>query len=155
MNPEIVDFTETPVAALEHRASADTLMDTVGNFIAWRKASKASPEARSRTFGIAYNDPEGSSPEAFRFDVCGELKAPLEANGAGVVEKAIPAGRCARLRHIGTLDSVAVVVRKLYADWLPESGEELRDFPLYFHYMKRVPAVLEHEQVTDIYLPLR
>jgi AraC family transcriptional regulator len=37
---------------------------------------------------------------------------------------------------------------------LPESGEELRDFPLFFHYIKRVPETLEHEQVTDVYLPL-
>ena len=43
----------------------------------------------------------------------------------------------------------------LYASWLPQSGEQLRDFPVFFHYIKRMPAVQEHEQVTDVYLPLR
>ena len=37
----------------------------------------------------------------------------------------------------------------------PQSGEQLRDFPLFFHYIARMPAVSEHEQVTDVYLPLR
>jgi AraC family transcriptional regulator len=38
---------------------------------------------------------------------------------------------------------------------LPESGEELRDFPLFFNYLNLVPDVAEHELVTDIYLPLK
>jgi hypothetical protein len=42
----------------------------------------------------------------------------------------------------------------LYRDWLPASGEELRDFPLYFHYLNLVHEVAVHELLTDIYLPL-
>ena len=49
----------------------------------------------------------------------------------------------------------ATVPWHLYRDWLPESGEELRDFPLFFHYVKKVPDVPEHEQVTDVFLPLK
>ncbi|MDK3166032.1 GyrI-like domain-containing protein [Aeromonas caviae] len=44
--------------------------------------------------------------------------------------------------------------RALYRDWLPASGEELRDFPLFFHYHNFVHEVPTHELVTDIYLPL-
>jgi AraC family transcriptional regulator len=42
----------------------------------------------------------------------------------------------------------------LYRDWLPASGEELRDFPMYFHYLNFVHQVAVHELLTDIYLPL-
>ena len=42
----------------------------------------------------------------------------------------------------------------LYREWLPASGEELRDFPLYFHYHNFVHEVGEYELVTDLYLPL-
>jgi len=46
-------------------------------------------------------------------------------------------------------------VRYLYGVWLPASGEELRDFPCFFHYVNLFPYVAEHELVTDIYLPLK
>ncbi|MCC7824005.1 GyrI-like domain-containing protein, partial [Klebsiella pneumoniae] len=42
----------------------------------------------------------------------------------------------------------------LYRDWLPASGETLRDFPVYFRYLNFVHEVAEHELQTDIYLPL-
>jgi len=43
----------------------------------------------------------------------------------------------------------------LYGQWLPESGEELRDSPFFFHYINLFPQVAEHELITDIYLPLK
>jgi AraC family transcriptional regulator len=45
-------------------------------------------------------------------------------------------------------------VHYLYGQWLPSSGEELRDFPCFFHYINLFPEVPEHELITDIYLPL-
>lgn len=71
------------------------------------------------------------------------------------MEKVIPAGRCAVARHIGSTDAIGATVHALYASWLPQSGEQLRDFPCFFHYIERMPDVAEHEQVTDVYLPLR
>ena len=86
--------------------------------------------------------------------MCGELKRELDDNDYGVVQKTIPGGACVRVRHLGSLDTIGPVVRRLYGTWLPDSGRELRDFPCFFHYMKRMPYVSEHEQVTDIYLPI-
>lgn len=154
MNPRIVNFAETRVAVLEHRGPPAELMASVGRFIAWRRACDDSPVATSRTFGIAYDDPDNTPPVEFRFDICGELAGPLQANASGVVEKRIPAGRCAVVRHLGSTDAIGETVLPLYRNWLPASGERLRDFPLFFHYIERMPAVKEHEQVTDVYLPL-
>lgn len=155
MNPDIVQFESTRVAVLTHEGPPETLMASVGRFIQWRKASGDSPIATCRTFGIPHGDPEAADATTFRFDVCGELLGPLRPNPAGVIEKVIPGGRCAVARHIGSTDSIGDTVRTLYASWLPASGEQLRDFPFFFHYVKRMPAVAEHEQVTDVYLPLR
>lgn len=155
MTPKIVNFKETRVAALEHRGSPDRLMSSVARFIEWRKSCRDSPVGSCRTLGINYQDLNPANPEEYRFDICAELSGPLSPNGAGVVEKVIPGGRCAMARHVGSTDAIGETVRELYAKWLPESGEQLRDFPLFFHYVARVPAVSEHEQVTDVYLPLR
>ena len=129
-------------------------MASVGRFIAWRRACQDSPVATSRTLGIAYDDPRTTNPGAFRFDICGELKGPLLANSAGIVEKFIPAGRCAVARHIGSTDMIGETMHTLYAEWLPKSGERLRDFPCFFQYVVGMPQVQEHEQITDIHLPL-
>jgi AraC family transcriptional regulator len=47
------------------------------------------------------------------------------------------------------------VVAPLFNEWLPKSGEQLRDFPLFFHYVNVGPGVAEQDMITDIYLPLR
>ena len=155
MTPSIVEFTTARVAVLEHVGPPETLMSSVTRFIQWRKASGDSPSATCRTFGVPHDNPETVEPAKFRFDVCGELHGPLHPNDAGVIEKLIPGGRCAVARHIGSTDAIGDTVRALYARWLPASGEQLRDFPVFFHYVKRMPSVAEHEQVTDVYLPLR
>jgi AraC family transcriptional regulator len=59
------------------------------------------------------------------------------------------------LRHIGSDDSFGEAARFLYAVWLPESGEEVRDYPLYCQRVAFFPDVPEHEAVTDLFLPLK
>lgn len=153
MNVKIVNFNETRVAVLEHRKSPKLVDETVDTFIEWRKENGHSP-ANSKTFGIIYDDPESVAPEAFRFDLCGKVDSIVSKNIYGVISKTIPGGRCAVLRHSGSLDNIGDTVRYLYSKWLPESSEELRDFPCFFHYLKLASEVPENEQVTDIYLPL-
>ena len=67
----------------------------------------------------------------------------------------IPGGRCAVLRVIGGSDDLEAPALYLYRDWLPASGEEPRDFPLYCQRVSFFPDVPEHEAVTDLFLPLK
>jgi AraC family transcriptional regulator len=155
MEVQIVDFDETMVAVLEHHGAPEQIFESVKVFIDWRKQSRRSPNTSSRTFGIAYDDPANTPPESFHFDICGEVDSAVPENPQGVISKRIPGGRCARVRHLGSTDRINESIYPLYHEWLPESGEELRDFPIFFHYLMRIPEVPEHEQVTDIYLPLK
>lgn len=152
---EIVNFETTHVAVLEHRGPTERINDSVAQFIAWRKESGLSPRQSSRSFGIAYDNPDTTEPSLFRFDICGEVAAEVPPNPQGVVTKAIPGGRCARVRHHGSHTRISESIYPLYRNWLPGSGEELRDFPLYFHYVNLMPDTPECDLVTDIYLPLK
>ena len=58
-------------------------------------------------------------------------------------------------RHLGSHMRIGESIYPLYRNWLPGSGEELRDFPLFFHYLNLLPDTPENELVTDIYLPLK
>ncbi|WGS83883.1 AraC family transcriptional regulator [Methylomonas sp. UP202] len=155
MQIEIVEFEQTKVAVLEHRGPVETLNDSIAVFIEWRRASGLSPKSTSNTYGLAYDDPETTAPENFRFDLCGSVEQDVPHNPQGVVTKTIPGGRCAVIHHVGPHEVMDDKIRFLYGTWLPESNEELRDFPCFFHYLNLFPDVPENELITDIYLPLK
>lgn len=148
----ILDFPATPVALIEHRGDPMAIGDTIRRFIDWRRASGL-PPARSATFNILHNDPDSVPPEEHRLDIaCAAAK--VAPNHAGVTEGLIPAGRCAVVRLTGPGDDLRAPAHFLYADWLPRSGEELRDFPMFAERVRFFPDVPANEAVTDVYLPL-
>lgn len=150
----VVHFQPTRVALLEHRGSALTLGDSIRKFIAWRKMHGLHP-SKHATFNIVHDDPDESPAGEFRFDLCVAFDGPVAANEDGVRESVIAGGRCAMVRHVGSDDRLGRSIHRLYAEWLPTSGEETRDFPLFMQRVKFFPEVPDAEAVTDIYLPLR
>ena len=148
----IIQFPETPVGILTHHGDPRLLGDTIRRFIAWRKANGLSPK-RSATFNLLHTDPETTEPADYRLGLCCATDR-VDANDAGVVAGVIRAGRCAALRLIGNSDDLRPAVQFLYADWLPRSGLELRDHPIFAQRVTLYPDVPEHEAITDIFLPL-
>lgn len=155
MNINLVEFDHTLIAVLEHRGPAEKIDESLDTFRAWRKATTHSPVASHRSFGLVYDDPDTVEPAKFRFDLCAEVDETIPDNAQGLINKAIPSGRCAVLRHEGSLDKIGDKVRHLYCHWLPNSGEELRDFPCFFHYTNLNGEVPEDQLITDIYLPIQ
>ena len=64
-------------------------------------------------------------------------------------------GRCAVLRVVGNTDNLEPAALYLYRDWLPASGEEAREFPIYCQRLSFFPEVPEHEAVAELFLPLK
>jgi len=155
MQVRIVDFAEVRVAALDHCGPPAQLDESVRRFIQWRKSSGQSPVATQRTFGIPYGNPDTTPAEEFRFALCGELDEAVLPNDYGVREMIIPGGHCAVVRHIGSPDHIGESIYPVYRDWLPGSNEELRDHPLFFHYLSVFPETPPEACQTDIYVPLQ
>jgi len=159
MNIRIIHFKEIKVATLEHKGPQHTLPTSIEHFRAWRKISGLSPITEKRTFGVAISDPERTKPENFRFDICSEIDASVEAkvgnNELGIVCKAIPANRCAYIQHVGTKEELGKAANQLVRKWFPQSDEHTGNFPLFFEYKTFDPETPEDEYVTDIYLPLQ
>jgi len=155
MQTRIIDFPTVRVAALEHRGAPGEVQQSVQTFIAWRLHSGQSPVASSRTFGIPFNNPDTTPAEDFRFAICGEIEEPVAPNTFGVEELVIPGGRCVVVRHVGSPDHIGETIYPIYRDWLPTSGEELRDHPLFFHYLSVYPETPQEQWQTDVYVPLQ
>lgn len=149
----IVEFPETLVAVLEHHGPPELEHETARRFVEWRIANRLSRD-RHQTYGIHYTDPRITPPAAHRMDICVSVLEPIASNPQGVVNKVIPAGRCAVARHLGSRNHVGAAVY-LSEVWLPASGERLGTFPMFFHYVNVGPDIRDDDMITDVYLPLR
>ncbi len=152
MEVSIVQFPETPVAVVEHRGSPALEHESVLKMIAWRKENRLPPE-HHRSYGIHYNNPQEVNQSDYRVDLGTNYEGEVSENSYGVVAKLIPACRCALARHLGSRANVTAAAY-LYECWLPNSGETLGEFPIFFHYVNVGPEVKEADMITDVYLPL-
>ena len=144
----------TTVAIMEHRGDPATLPATIQRFIAWRKASHLHPRT-SPTFNVWRSERRPASSADYSVDLCVGTDQPIEANGEQIKAGEIPGGRCAVLRVVGDTDNLEPAALYLYRDWLPASGEEARDFPIYCQRLSLFPEVPEHETIADVFLPLK
>ncbi len=154
---ETVTLAPIPIAKLSHYGPAQLLDKTVAQFIEWRKASGLSPVTSQRSFGLSYCDPEATPEQDFRFDVCGSLLPgqSVPKNTQGVTLSELPGGRYAKLLHPGHPDTANPSIYFLYREWLPQSGESLREAPLLFEYLNLVPQTSNDKLCTLIYLPIK
>ncbi|SFO29837.1 AraC family transcriptional regulator [Bradyrhizobium sp. Ghvi] len=156
-NSDDVTIREVPttrVAIMEHRGSPATLGATIQRFIAWRKARGLHPGI-SPTFNVWRSERNPASPADYSTDLCVGTDQPITGSDGDVKAGEIPGGRCAVLRVVGYTDNLEPAALFLYREWLPASGEEARDFPIYCQRLSFFPDVPEHETVAELFLPLK
>lgn len=150
----IRELTPTRVAIFEHRGDPAALDATIQRFITWRKAAGLSPRTNP-TFNIWYSERRPAVPADYSMDLCVGLDAdqPIESGDETVKAGEIPGGRCAILRVTGDTHNLEPAALYLYRDWLPASGEEMRDFPIYCQrFFLDAP---EQGTAAELYLPLK
>ncbi|OHV60910.1 AraC family transcriptional regulator [Mesorhizobium sp. LCM 4576] len=145
----------TPVAIMEHRGDRATLGDTIQRFIAWRKAAGLSPET-SPTFNVFRSERCPAVAADYSMDICVGTDQPIAADDKQMKAGVIPGGRCAVLRYPGNTNNLEPAALYLYREWLPASGEEARDFPIYCQRrLSFLPELSVPEIVVELFLPLK
>lgn len=103
-------------------------------------------------YGVPWNDPEVAEVPVFfaglDLGACPPPPPPLEVMVLGGGDHAVT-------RVIGPYAGIDEACAALYRDWLPASGREPADAPLFHHYIDDPEATPEHALRTDIYLPLQ
>ncbi|GAO40678.1 putative AraC family transcriptional regulator [Sphingomonas changbaiensis NBRC 104936] len=151
----IRDLPSTPVAVMAHRGDRATLGETIEQFIAWRKAAGLSPET-SPTFNIFRSERTPANPADYSMDLCVGTDQPIAPDDEQMKAGVIPGGRCAVLRIVHNTNNLEAAALFLYRDWLPASGEETRDFPIYCRrHLSVFPNVPVPEMVCELFLPLK
>lgn len=150
----IRDVPPTPVAILEHRGDRAGLPATIETFIAWRKAAGLSP-ATSPTFNIFRSERTPDNPADYSMDLCVGTDHAVGPEDPVMKAGIIPGGRCAVLRVADDTHNLEPAAHFLYRDWLPASGEEVRDFPIYCRrHLSLSSDGGAQDVVVELFLPL-
>ncbi|MFC5525330.1 GyrI-like domain-containing protein [Rhodanobacter ginsengisoli] len=152
----IRDVPPMPVAMIEHRGDRATLGTTIERFKAWCKAEGLSPETGRSSLMVFRSERCPANPADYSMDLCVGTDRPIEMNDEGMKAGLIPGGRCAVLRYPGNTNNLEPAALYLYRDWLPDSGEEVRDFPIYCQRrLSLMPDVSAPEVIVELFLPLK
>lgn len=103
--------------------------------------------------GVHYHDPNVVAPADLRAHA-GLVIADDKPLPSALEEVWLQAGECAVLNYKGPYTAIKVAYDYLYGDWLPKSGREPEDTPVYEMYLNDPAQVAESELLTDIILPL-
>ena len=152
----VLTVPDTPVALLAHRGDRAKLRESSERLRTWSAAAGLAPETGRPSFMVFRSEREPDVPEDYSVDLCIGTDRAIAAADAPVTAGVIPGGRCAVLRYPGNSNNLEPAALYLYRDWLPQSGEEARDFPIYARRaLVPVPNMQAHEVVVELYLPLK
>ena len=102
---------------------------------------------------IYHDDPKVTTSEKLRTDVCLVLSKPTEPKGE-IGVKEIAGGKYAVFLYQGPYTNLGIVYDTIFAQWLPGSGYELRNAPLFEKYVNDPSRTEEAKLKTEIYIPL-
>ncbi len=151
MEIRIVELAPLKIVAMRNVGAYESLFNGYGQLFE-AVAGWAGPESVRGIHGLWPDDPGTSAPEDFRFD-CGFAVAREGAPPEGTRWAEAPVGPCLSVRHVGDYAKLLDVIDWLYVAAL-EAGLELRDAPLFTHYIDDPETTPEEEWRTDVYLPI-
>lgn len=127
--------------------------------VAWEKLCKFAAEqgwslSNALRIGIGHDNPEVTPAGELRYDACLTVDDQVQATGEIGVQD-LPGGEYAVATHRGPYSNLADTWRRVFRDWLPKSGRELRSAPGFEIYVNDPMATPPEELVTLIHVPLK
>jgi AraC family transcriptional regulator len=140
------------VAFLRHVGPYAAVGPTFGRFLGWAgRRGLFGPD--TRVLAIYHDDPDVTPEDKTRCDCCVTVDEHFQPEGEVGVQT-IDGGDYAVLTHTGPYDRLCEAYRWLYGSWLPASGRELRDRPLFEIYLNSPQDTPPEGLVTEVYLAI-
>jgi AraC family transcriptional regulator len=152
MNVEIKDLPELRVATLAHVGPYNRISE------AFAKLGEIAGPAGlfgpgTAMIGIYHDDPETTPPAELRSEAALSLR-PGAKVPEGLGERRIPAGRYASTTHVGPYQGLGDTWSRLMGQWLPASGQRVRDGVSYEIYRNTPQDVPPDQLKTELYVPI-
>ncbi len=105
---------------------------------------------------ICPDDANDDPQKAMRYDAGVTLQDGVNVEATGEVAfQTLKGGRWVLFMHKGPYETMWRTWQAAYRDWLPTSGEHLRDTPPYEVYLNNPKEVAPEEILTGIYIPIQ
>jgi AraC family transcriptional regulator len=140
------------LAAMRHAGSYMEIGGTFERLFAWG-AGRGLVGPATRSFGVYYDDPGSVPVHDLRSDATFTIADDARADGE-VRAITLEGGRCAVIQHKGPYAELERAYCWLYRDWLPQSGEDAANRPVFEEYVKGPKGLPPSEWLTEICLPL-
>lgn len=150
---ELVTLPEQRCASIDHTASYMQIDRAMGRLIA--ELSKHADLSKDPVMiGVFYDDPDLGEEMLLRSRACVPVDGKMSIDHP-MVETVLAGGPYARLNYTGPYAAMRDAYRWLLGTWLPSSGFEPADTPVFEIYLNDPSQVPQSELRTDIHLPLR
>ncbi|GLQ53166.1 AraC family transcriptional regulator [Devosia nitrariae] len=140
-------------AGIDHTGSYMEIDHAMGRLFTELVARQALP-AQPTMIGVFFDDPDLGAEEDLRSRACLPVDETV-AIDAPMVEMVLRGGRYAKLSYAGPYADMRGAYRWLLGVWLPGSGYEPDDAPIFEAYLNDPREVPQSELRTDIHLPLK
>lgn len=134
MSPEIVILEPIKVLFVRrignYMQSAQQAWDVLGKFADQHNLAGENTKA----IGIPYDDPRTTPEQQLRYDACLTFEGDFKAEGEIGIQT-IEGGRYAVFVHQGQYEGLDKIYNSIFKEWLPASGEKLRELPMFEMYL--------------------
>lgn len=144
---------ERRCAGIDHTGSYMKIDHAMGKLFAELVQRSLLPEEPAM-IGMFFDDPDFGPEHALRSRACMPIANPV-AIDAPLVETVLRGGCYAKLSYKGPYAGMRGAYRWLLGTWLPASGYEPDDAPIFEAYLNDPRHVPQAELRTDIHLPLK
>jgi len=152
MDVKIEKIEPIRVVYLRHTGPYENCHTAWEKICAWM-AKKQLITDQSLMIGISHDDPETTAPEKIRYDAC--ISVNDKINGDDDIKIMNVGGdNYATYIHVGEYLKLIDSYRKLYNDWLPESGHKARNEPCMEIYIDNPEQVPQEKCRTKICIPI-
>lgn len=144
---------ERRCAGIDHTGSYMAIDHAMGRLFAELGARNALP-AQPNMIGLFFDDPDLGPEEQLRSRACLPVADAVSIE-APLVETVLRGGLYAKLSYTGPYADMRGAYRWLLGTWLPASGREPDDAPIFEAYLNNPSEVPQSQLRTDIHLPLK
>ncbi len=108
---------------------------------------------RHQCLGLSHDDPKITADGQLRYDACITLDREIAPEGEVGVQT-VPGGRYAVFLHQGPYENFQSTYDAIFGEWLPRSGERLRDASCFELYLNSPDSAAPADLRTEIWVPL-
>jgi AraC family transcriptional regulator len=154
MQPDIRTFSDQKVLFVRKTGKYDKAASEAWSTLMKFAYSRRLMKKDTKAIGISHDDPYITPEEKIRYDACITINQDVKPEGEVGIQT-INGGRYAVFLHKGPYDRLGETYKAIFTQWLPLSGEKLRDVPCFEIYLNRDPRRTKPENLrTEIHVPI-